>query len=100
MSTYAWLITKDDIAESDADSSVGVTGPQGATDYQIKALMDGEGRTFYLYDDDKELYYTGRAINDGTSDGEYGMDFGPLDDFGLPNAGCTLIKWEGDKDFL
>ena len=100
MSTYAWIITKDDIAEGDADSSVGVTGPRDITEQQEFLLRKGEGRTFYLYDDDKLLYYTGRAIHDGTSDGEYGIDFGPLDDFGLPNAGCTLIKWEGDKDFL
>ena len=40
-----------------------------------------------MYDDDGELYYTGfMVLFDG------GDEFGPLEDFGGPNAGCTEIR--------
>ena len=45
---------------------------------------------FRMYDDDDELYYQGYS-NDSSS-------FAPLDDFGMPNAGCTDIRyWENGK---
>jgi hypothetical protein len=37
------------------------------------------------------LYYTGRFAPAGLSDAEEG--FGPLDDFGKPNAGAVTIKY-------
>lgn len=40
---------------------------------------------FRMYDDDKNLYYEG-VIDDESS----GLE--PLDDFGTPNAGCTMIS--------
>jgi hypothetical protein len=40
-----------------------------------------------MYDDDGELYYEGYSLA--------GSDFGPLWDFGMPNAGCTGIKYKG-----
>jgi hypothetical protein len=52
-----------------------------------------KGRAFAMYDDDGELYYRGRiwtAAEPGTE-----ADFGPLDDFGTPNAGCTEIRYGG-----
>lgn len=46
-----------------------------------------------MLDDDGEVYYHGRFI---TATGEYGSedDFGPLEDFGGPNAGCTEIQYK------
>jgi hypothetical protein len=38
-----------------------------------------------MYDDDSELYYAGKIWGD--FDG-----FEPLDDFGMPNGGCTQIS--------
>ena len=40
---------------------------------------------FLMLDDDKELYFEG-VSNDDSS-------FDPLDDFGMPDYGCTDIKY-------
>lgn len=52
----------------------------------MKELKAGEGQRFRMYDDDGELYYDGRIVGD--YDG-----FEPLDDFGMPNVGCTNIRY-------
>ena len=44
---------------------------------------------FSMYDDDDNCYYEGMIYGD--YDG-----FEPLDDFGMPNAGCTYIKINGE----
>lgn len=100
MSDYAWIITKDYLFLDDPEtftSAQGVMGPHNITQEQEQALNSGKGRVFYMYDDDKELYYKGRIVG---TDGDDHNAFRPLDDFGLPNAGCTLIKYHGQKDFL
>jgi len=44
---------------------------------------------FRMYDDDGNLYYSGRMKIE---------DFDPLDDYGMPNAGCTYLKYRrGNK---
>lgn len=45
---------------------------------------------FKMYDDDGEHYYSGVIF------GEYG-GFEPLDDFGMPNAGCTWIEYRNKE---
>lgn len=98
----AWIITKDKI-ESDA---VGVTGPRIATENDIARLKAGEGKRFRMLDDDGEIYYYGRWLEDSEcsgpyEDGYYGAEpeFSPLDNFGRPNAGCTEIQFDnGVKD--
>lgn len=74
-------------------NAVGIIGPRNATDTQSQQLTAGKGKAFRMYDDDGELYYSGRII------GEYeGLE--PLEDYGTPNAGATEIrmynngKWE------
>lgn len=98
MSGYAWIITKDHLADDDPEtfkSNVGVTGPADADPAHLSLLAKGKGRTFYMYDDDGECYYTGRCV--WTPMPAYvEWEFAPLDDFGLPNAGCTQIKWHGN----
>lgn len=95
MSKYAWIITRDHLCETnytpdpDWDYS-GTIGPSDATPEQIEDLKSGCGRTFYMYDDDDEWYYTGKMVGDVE---EY-CDR-PLIDFGGPNAGCTVIRWHG-----
>ena len=37
-----------------------------------------------MYDDDDNLYYEGTCSE---------LDLYPLDDYGMPNAGCTKIKY-------
>ena len=44
---------------------------------------------FSMYDDDDNCYYEGMIYGD--YDG-----FEPLDMFGMPNAGCTYIKINGE----
>lgn len=93
MSSYAWRITTDHLDGED----VGVEGPRDMTPEQRAQLDAGEGLTFKLYDDDEELYYTGRIV--GIADpnivtgGLPEEAFAPLDDYGEPGAGCTMIKY-------
>ena len=74
-----WRITRDLITNGDSD---GVVGPGDAPDDS----HDGQFTwiPFKLYDDDGELYYEGEM-------NEHCDDFAPLDNFGMPNAGCTRI---------
>ena len=83
-----WIIDKDHVGEHTAKpgtnlNAVGLTGPGG---------YKGDSREltvkFRMRDDDNELYYEGRAHE------EY---FGPLDDFGTPNAGATTIQYLDEK---
>jgi hypothetical protein len=40
---------------------------------------------FRLLDDDEIVYFTGRSDD--------GSDFEPLDDYGMPDSGCTDIQY-------
>lgn len=105
----AFLITKDKIADEDAaegtnSNAVGVTGPSTASDADVARLKAGEGKRFRLLDDDGEVYYYGRWLeqDDCTADYEDGMfgqdgEFSPLDCFGAPNAGCTELQYDNGK---
>ena len=84
MSNYYWKITKDRISSADEKSDKGVCGPYGC-DENLKT----NASRFSMYDDDGECYYEGMIYGD--YDG-----FEPLDDFGMPNAGCTSIKINGE----
>ena len=78
---YMWVITKDNISCSNY-TDVGTEGPR-----YHKSPLDNKTK-FSLYDDDKTCYYEGFIF--GEFDG-----FEPLDDFGMPNSGCTLVKLNG-----
>lgn len=89
----AWIIDKDLLAEPDAKpgtnaNAVGLKGPRGYT---------GNGSElkcrFRMLDDDNEVYYEGRCDTDDDDNA-----LRPLDDFGMPNAGCTTIQyWQTGK---
>lgn len=96
MAHYAWIITADQIDEG---AAVGTMGPATITPWQEEALTAGKGHTFYLLDDDGERYYKGRAVWNPRFEGHEDQVFGPLDDFGAPNAGCTLIRWHGRPEW-
>jgi hypothetical protein len=87
-SKYGWLITRDHLAESDEDThtTAGISGPRGISDAMLSDLRNGKGTAFRMYDDDEELYVSGRIIGD--FDG-----FEPLDDYGVGGLGCTDIKY-------
>jgi len=94
---YGWIITKDHLAEEfeDYSSDAGVTGPRGISDEMVADLKAGKGHTFYMYDDDGNRYYTGKMIATGDDEETEWAIGSPLDNFGTPNAGCTLIKYHG-----
>ncbi len=74
-----WIIDIDHIADTDC--------PEG-TNCNAKGLCGGN----QYEGDDGELYYTGRS--DGLEpDADCDAGFAPLYDFGMPNAGCTEIKY-------
>jgi len=84
---YYWLITEDHISRSTERSAVGVAGPCGGDETLLK--YNTNRAKFEMFDDDDELYYVGYLYGDYTC-------FEPLDDFGMPNAGCTKIKVNGE----
>lgn len=79
--SYAWTITWAMEGLEDEVGTVSV-GDNWKSDWSRKS-------EFSLYDDDEVLYYKGIIVGD--YDG-----FEPLDDFGMPNAGCTGIKYDGE----
>jgi hypothetical protein len=95
MANHGWIITKDYYAERYQEkSSVGTMGPHDISPKIQEQLTKGEGIKFRLLDDDNELLAEGLQI-EGDTDG-----FAPLDDFGMPNWGCTTLmqliddEWE------
>ena len=101
----AWIITKDLLAsEEDKQAhpngkcnayALNLTGPRTASDRDVERLMAGEGIEFRLL----ELYYEGRRLEESDADEGYYAEneLAPLDNFGLPNAGCA-IQEEKNKD--
>ncbi|UVK63571.1 hypothetical protein SEA_JANEEMI_51 [Arthrobacter phage Janeemi] len=91
----AFIITKDKI-DSDA---VGTIGPRSASDRDEARLRAGEGVAFRLLDDDREVYYYGRRLEESDADETYDgePELAPLDCFGTPNAGA-VIQEEKDAD--
>lgn len=96
---YAWTIDTDHLYDpmDDMPDEAGTTGPRAATSADLARLADGEGWVFRMYDDDGILYYSGRLVvsGDTTREDEEAM-FGPLQDFGTPNAGAVTIRWAWD----
>lgn len=91
---YAWVIDRDHLDDGQ-DSEVGVSGPSTASNVLLVQLKQrGAGTKFRMRDDDGILYYEGRILIDGDEDGE--ELFGPLEDFGMPNAGCTEIQYRNN----
>lgn len=99
--SYAWIIDIDhdpcpEAASSTNLNAVGVVGPSSAPDELISRLKQrvnsADIHPFRLLDDDRNLCYSGRFYGDPRSvDG-----FAPLDDFGEPNNGCTVIQYLND----
>jgi len=87
-----WIITKDHISDAHEPNEEGTMSPafpispsrSGRLDHQQEEIERLCPIKFRMYDDDGNLYYEGRMS---------GYDFDPLDDFGMPNAGCTYLKY-------
>jgi hypothetical protein len=95
---YGWIITAD-FVDAGIHSSRGLTGPNGIGGVEMITLaLSAAGRTFCMTDEDGEVYYTGRIYSDNGAGSQ--DDFGPLDDFGSPNAGCTEIRYYNPDDMM
>jgi hypothetical protein len=93
---YGWIITEDHINTEDGDvSDVNRKGPRDLDKEVFERLQAGEGSRFRLYDDDNNLYYEGRFLGIDEFSG-----FEPLDDFGMPWAGCTIIRYLIDDEWV
>jgi len=87
-SNYSWIITIDKIC----GDQTGTIGPSnGWTREEIDNCKNI--KKFRMYDNDGEHYYSGIIGFKNEKDVGTEMEFGPLDDFGMPNAGCTEIKY-------
>ena len=109
---YGWIITKDVEPYDDGDGAVrsadGTMGPSDI-DPAVTELKAGHGVEFRLRygdpeDDSPEAHdvdtaYYGRYLEIDRDRGVIPADqsvelgFGPLDDFGIPNAGCTVLEY-------
>lgn len=92
---YAWIIDKDHVDGDDVkDGCAGVRGPRDAPQALLDRLANSEGLPFRMRDDDGELYYEGRLVRTYDS---YDDDLlGPLQDFGMPMSGATIIEYENE----
>lgn len=91
----AFIITRDHYNEENpgrSPSRVGTVGPRSASDRDEARLRAGEGIEFRLLDDDRELYFTGRRLEESDADVDYFAEneLAPLDCFGMPDSGCTI----------
>ena len=99
-SGYGWVITRDVLANAartepdhDPDDSIDDTGAYGPRDAKLTREQIIEyGVKFQMLDDDGELCYEGFIA--WAADYTNGTGFEPLDDFGMPNAGCTEIRYK------
>jgi hypothetical protein len=100
---YAWIIDKDHIG-----NTKGVIGPHNANDAALQMLLSSldQGRPFRmrLEGEDSVVAYEGRIlwnpdIDEATWNAGMGLvewEFAPLDDYGTPNAGCTVIEYQNE----
>ncbi len=101
---YAWIVDVDHSPDPDEPPGTNSNapngrGPRNAPACLLARLTKGEGRAWKMHDDDGEIYYSGRIVfadpedekGDGLSLPEEA--FGPLSDFGTPNAGATEIRY-------
>jgi hypothetical protein len=80
--TYAWVVTRDLLDGKD----VSINGPRGCA-FTAEHITQN-GIAFRMRDDDGVPYYQGFYLGPDTED-----MFGPLDDYGTPNSGCTEIQY-------
>lgn len=116
MLQYAWRIHKDHLAEAEGKGSTAVgcysvsgflnhPTPPGPVAELLRRIEAGEGHPFRLLDDDETVYYEGRILIAGDNDLNElgGGGFEPLDEFGMPDSGCTLIEYknaDGEWEYL
>jgi len=103
-SSYAWIIDQDTLPDPSFPEGTncnarGVIGPRGANPEYVRLLQESEsnGTAFRLCWDDcppDHVAYYGRILWDPA---EFEARLAPLDDFGMPNAGCVSIEYRNDR---
>ena len=98
MKKLAWIIDNDLVGGEDK----GVMGPRNMDDALVAELKESKknGIRFQMWSDDNEHYYTGRIVVEGHAQDDTNLSeefYAPLDHFGRPNAGCTMIKYKDAK---
>lgn len=96
---YGWIIDRDHLE----NETVAIIGPSDIHPAVRDALLKGRGDKFTLVDDDEELYYSGRwfeTVEDTFPEirnelNLRGRDGNPLEDYGMPNAGCVALLMNG-----
>lgn len=98
---YGWIIDKDHLADRGEDTEAGTIGPSDiAPAIQTTLTTSSQGYEFKIFDDDDVLYYTGRALPAADEDlGSEEFAYGPLGDYGTPNAGATSITWTNHPEW-
>lgn len=82
-----WYISIDKICDGSDEGQFNCNFRDGVNTLERCKKMKNKVK-FRMSDDDGEIYYYGYS-NDSSS-------FDPLDDFGMPNAGCTDIEYYED----
>jgi hypothetical protein len=88
---FAWVITRDVLEGRDVE----IVGPRDVPSALVARLKAGEGRAFRMRDDDGELYFEGRFIEEPLH--RFALSeaaFAPLDGYGAPDSGCTSIEYQ------
>lgn len=84
---YGWVITEDKFHPNYTFAM----GPSGCK-FSREEILE-KGLAFRMLDDDHEVYVYGRCMSD--EEGGIGEEyFGPLDDYGTPGLGCTMIQYD------
>jgi len=86
MELYGWKIYYDTLDDKEVEIYGGSMSKEQIEHAQYK-------KEFKMYDDDETLYF--RGYMSYTNHDQLGSDleFTPLDDFGMPDSGCTEIKY-------
>jgi len=82
-----WKITK--VSAEVDKSEVGTK----SCDFDDETFEKLPHYSFRMLDGDDIVYYYGISTDNNTQ-----AAFEPLDDFGMPNAGCTDIQYQNDLD--
>lgn len=113
---YAWYIHTDVVTAPSAASAVGMVSVNGLLNFpnpaggdadRLRRCREGTGIEFKMVDGDGDAYYFGRLLAESEAgEGRWtltplnAMDeevaFSPLDEFGMPDSGCTDIFFKTD----
>jgi hypothetical protein len=97
-----WIITRDLLHEQDPEtherSNVGRCGPGNIWRITLDALRQGKGLRWRMLDDDGEVCYEGLLLDTRSYmtipfSRKTERSHRPLDDFGMPDSGCTSIEY-------